>query len=224
VSTLVGDVVQLDGELNEHLASIDDLLAEDLRIRADIEAHAPGHYRGRQSVDSIKAASKKVETDPSAIANVAAISAADKEIGQMIADVMEKVGKDGVVTVEESQGLKLDKEYVEGMQLDRGYVSAYMVTSNDAGRMEAILDSMTKKERELPQLINGSRKKRIARGSGTTVEQVNNLLDARKQMEKMMKQMGRGKMPALPNQQAPAPLSAARKTGVKRKKKKAGRK
>jgi chaperonin GroEL len=59
----------------------------------------------------------------------------------MIAEVMERVGKDGVVTVEESQGLKLDKEYVEGMQLDRGYVSAYMVTSNDAGRMEASLEA-----------------------------------------------------------------------------------
>ena len=75
------------------------------------------------------------------IAHIAAISARDTEIGEMIAEVMEKVGKDGVVTVEESQGLKLDKEYVEGMQLDRGYVSAYMVTSNDAGRMEATLEA-----------------------------------------------------------------------------------
>ena len=90
-------------------------------------------------VDEIKRLSKPVQTTED-IAHIASISARDSEIGQMIADVMEKVGKDGVVTVEESQGLKLDKEYVEGMQLDRGYVSAYMVTSNDAGRMEAILD------------------------------------------------------------------------------------
>jgi chaperonin GroEL len=90
-------------------------------------------------VDEIKRLSKPVETKDD-IAHIAAISARDSEIGEMIAEVMEKVGKDGVVTVEESQGLKLDKEYVEGMQLDRGYVSAYMITSNDAGRMEATLD------------------------------------------------------------------------------------
>jgi chaperonin GroEL len=90
-------------------------------------------------VEEIKRLSKPVETKDD-IAHIAAISARDSEIGEMIAEVMEKVGKDGVVTVEESQGLKLDKEYVEGMQLDRGYVSAYMITSNDAGRMEATLD------------------------------------------------------------------------------------
>ncbi|HYI68078.1 MAG TPA: chaperonin GroEL, partial [Candidatus Limnocylindrales bacterium] len=70
----------------------------------------------------------------------AAISARDPDIGNLIAEVMEKVGKDGVVTVEESQGLKLEKEFVEGMQLDRGYLSAYMVTSTDGGKMEATLD------------------------------------------------------------------------------------
>jgi chaperonin GroEL len=91
-------------------------------------------------VDEIKRLSKPVLTKDD-IAHIAAISARDTEIGEMIAEVMEKVGKDGVVTVEESQGLKLDKEYVEGMQLDRGYVSAYMVTSNDAGRMEANLEA-----------------------------------------------------------------------------------
>ena len=90
-------------------------------------------------VDEIKRLSKPVLTKED-IAHIAAISARDTEIGEMISEVMEKVGKDGVVTVEESQGLKLDKEYVEGMQLDRGYVSAYMVTSNDAGRMEATLE------------------------------------------------------------------------------------
>ena len=91
-------------------------------------------------VDEIKRLSKPVETKDD-IAHIAAISARDTEIGEMISEVMEKVGKDGVVTVEESQGLKLDKEYVEGMQLDRGYVSAYMITSNDGGRMEANIDN-----------------------------------------------------------------------------------
>jgi signal recognition particle subunit SRP54 len=66
------------------------------------------------------------------------------------------------------------------------------------GRVEAIVLSMTPQERRVPHLIDGSRRRRIARGSGTTVEQVNQLLSARKQMEKMMKQMGKGKMPAFP--------------------------
>jgi len=91
-------------------------------------------------VEEIKRLSKPVETTDD-IANIAAISARDTEIGQMIAQVMDKVGKDGVVTVEESQGLKLETEYVEGMQLDRGYVSAYMVTSTEGGKLEAVLDS-----------------------------------------------------------------------------------
>ncbi|MGH2357357.1 MAG: chaperonin GroEL [Candidatus Limnocylindria bacterium] len=90
-------------------------------------------------VEEIKRQSRPVDTKDD-IAHIAAISARDVEIGNMIAEVMEKVGKDGVVTVEESQGLKLDKEYVEGMQLDRGYVSAYMVTSTEGGKMEATLD------------------------------------------------------------------------------------
>jgi signal recognition particle subunit SRP54 len=84
---------------------------------------------------------------------------------------------------------------------------------------------MTPFERSRPIVIDGKRRLRIARGSGSTVEQVNQLLEARKQMEKMMKQMGRGKMPALPNQQAPggAP-STSRKSAAKRKKqRKAGR-
>jgi chaperonin GroEL len=72
------------------------------------------------------------------IAQVAAISAADPEIGQMIAEVMEKVGKDGVITVEESKGFRYETEYVDGMQLDRGYVSPYFVTNTE--RMEAELD------------------------------------------------------------------------------------
>jgi chaperonin GroEL len=91
-------------------------------------------------VEEIKRLSRPVDSTED-IAHIASISARDNEIGQMIAEVMEKVGKDGVVTVEESQGLKLDKEYVEGMQIDRGYISAYFATSNDGGRMEAVLDN-----------------------------------------------------------------------------------
>ena len=91
-------------------------------------------------VEEIKRLSKPVDSKDD-IAHIAAISARDTEIGEMIAEVMEKVGKDGVVTVEESQGLKLDKEYVEGMQLDRGYISPYMVTSNEGGKLEATLET-----------------------------------------------------------------------------------
>ncbi len=72
------------------------------------------------------------------IANVAAISAADHEIGDLIAEVMEKVGKDGVITVEESKGLAFETEYVEGMQFDRGYISPYFITNPEA--MEAELE------------------------------------------------------------------------------------
>lgn len=74
----------------------------------------------------------------SRVAEVATISASDAEIGQLIADVIEKVGKDGVVTVEEGQGLALESEVVEGFTFDRGFISAYMVT--DAARMEAVLE------------------------------------------------------------------------------------
>jgi chaperonin GroEL len=72
------------------------------------------------------------------IANVASTSAQDPEIGNLIAEVMDKVGKDGVVTVEESRGLEFETEYVEGMQFDRGYISAYFVTSPDT--MEASIE------------------------------------------------------------------------------------
>jgi signal recognition particle subunit SRP54 len=109
---------------------------------------------------------------------------------------------------------------IPGMKDQLGDVD---VDENQLGRVEAIVLSMTPQERRSPIVIDGKRRIRIANGSGATVEQVNQLLEARKQMEKMMKQMGRGKTPALPNQQAPEPLSAGRKTGVKRKKRKAGR-
>ena len=72
------------------------------------------------------------------VAQVASISAADEEIGNLIAEVMEKVGKDGVVTVEEGKGIKFETEYVEGMQIDRGYISPYFVTNQE--RMEAVLE------------------------------------------------------------------------------------
>ena len=74
----------------------------------------------------------------SGIAQVASISAADKIIGDLIAEVMDKVGKDGVITVEESKGLEFETEYVEGMQLDRGYLSPYFVTNSE--RMEAEME------------------------------------------------------------------------------------
>ncbi len=73
--------------------------------------------------------------DKEEIAQVASISAADKEIGDLIAEVMDKVGKDGVITVEESKGLAFETEYTEGMQIDRGYISPYFVTNTE--RMEA---------------------------------------------------------------------------------------
>jgi len=89
-------------------------------------------------VEEIKNQSRKVDTREQ-ISAVAAISAADPEVGEIIAEVMDKVGKDGVITVEEGQSLGLEKEYTEGMQFDRGYISAYFVTNPD--RMEAVLEN-----------------------------------------------------------------------------------
>ncbi len=89
-------------------------------------------------VEEIKANARPVDSREQ-IAAVAAISAADPEVGEIIAEVMDKVGKDGVITVEEGQSLGLEKEYTEGMQFDRGYISAYFVTNPD--RMEAVLEN-----------------------------------------------------------------------------------
>ena len=90
------------------------------------------------AVDEISKMSKDIATDKKKIAEVAAISAADEEIGHTIADAMEKVGKDGVITVEESNKFGIEIELVEGLQFDKGYLSPYMVT--DAERMEAVLN------------------------------------------------------------------------------------
>jgi len=88
-------------------------------------------------VEAIKAQSISI-TEREKIAQVASISAADPTIGETVADAMEKVGKDGVITVEESKGLETELELVEGMQFDKGYISPYMVTN--AQRMEAVLE------------------------------------------------------------------------------------
>ena len=90
-------------------------------------------------VEEIKASARPVDSREQ-IAAVAAISAADPEVGEIIAEVMDKVGKDGVITVEEGQSLGLEKEYTEGMQFDRGYISAYFVTNSD--RMEAVYENV----------------------------------------------------------------------------------
>jgi chaperonin GroEL len=89
-------------------------------------------------VDEIGKMSHDIATDKKKIAEVAAISAADEKIGNTIADAMDKVGKDGVITVEESNKFGIEIELVEGLQFDKGYLSPYMVT--DAERMEAVLN------------------------------------------------------------------------------------
>ncbi|HJM99646.1 MAG TPA: chaperonin GroEL [Acidimicrobiales bacterium] len=91
------------------------------------------------AVDSIRGQSQDVSSDKDQIANVAAISAADPDIGTKISEAIDKVGKDGVITVEESQTFGMDMDFVEGMRFDKGYISPYFVTDPD--RMETILEN-----------------------------------------------------------------------------------
>ncbi|CAI8928736.1 MULTISPECIES: chaperonin GroEL [Bacillus] len=90
------------------------------------------------AVEELKAISKPIE-GKSSIAQVAAISADDEEVGKLIAEAMERVGNDGVITLEESKGFTTELDVVEGMQFDRGYASPYMITDSD--KMEAVLDN-----------------------------------------------------------------------------------
>jgi chaperonin GroEL len=90
------------------------------------------------ALESLKAISKPIEGKES-IAQVAAISSGDEEVGQLIAEAMERVGNDGVITIEESKGFTTELDVVEGMQFDRGYASPYMITDSD--KMEAVLEN-----------------------------------------------------------------------------------
>jgi chaperonin GroEL len=101
-------------------------------LRKGLEAAA------RDVLNQLNGLSEDIAGKKNRVAEVATISAGDEQIGNLIAEVMEKVGKDGVVTVEEGQGLALESEVVEGFTMDRGYVSPYMVT--DTTRMEAVYD------------------------------------------------------------------------------------
>ncbi len=106
--------------------------ANPMSIKKGIEAAVEA------AVDAISEASVDVSSDKSQIANVAAISSADVEIGSMISEAIEKVGKDGVITVEEGQTFGMEMDLVEGMRFDKGYISPYFVTDTD--RMEAVLE------------------------------------------------------------------------------------
>src|ERR1700686_2726074 len=105
--------------------------ANPMSLKRGIEA------AGEAAVESLKSQAKETESK-SQIAQVAAISAADNEIGEMIAEAIDKVGKDGVITVEESQTFGMEMDLVEGMRFDKGYISPYFVT--DPERMEAVLE------------------------------------------------------------------------------------
>ncbi len=104
--------------------------ANPMRLKLGIEQGT------EEVVKALRKMSQKIETKEE-IASVATNSAADPEIGNLIADVMDKVGKDGVITVEESKSLQFETEYVEGMQFDRGYISAYFITNSE--HMESVI-------------------------------------------------------------------------------------
>ena len=125
-ATVLAQAIIREGLKNVTAGSNPMLIRNGIRIAVD------------KAVEEIKKYSKEIEGKED-IARVAAISAADEEIGALIATAMEKVGNEGVITVEESKTMGTELEVVEGMQFDRGYLSAYMVTDTD--KMEAILDN-----------------------------------------------------------------------------------
>jgi chaperonin GroEL len=124
-STVLAHAIVTDGLKSLAAGSNPMLLKRGIEAAANASAEAIA----KQAIDV---------TTKEEIAAVAAISAQDREIGELIAEVMDKVGKDGVITVEESKGLEFETEYVEGMQFDRGYISPYFVT--DPENMEASVD------------------------------------------------------------------------------------
>jgi chaperonin GroEL len=124
-ATLLAHVLIEEGMKNVAAGANPMLLKKGILVAAD------------KIADAIRDAAVEVNTKEN-IANVAAISAQDREIGELIAEVMDKVGKDGVITVEESKGLEFETEYVEGMQFDRGYISPYFIT--DPEQMEASVE------------------------------------------------------------------------------------
>ena len=124
-STVLAHAIVTDG-LKSLAAGSNPML---LKRGIEAAARAASEAIAKQAIDV---------TTKEEIASVAAISAQDREIGELIAEVMDKVGKDGVITVEESKGLEFETEYVEGMQFDRGYISPYFVT--DPEQMEAVVE------------------------------------------------------------------------------------
>ena len=106
-------------------------------MRTRWASSAASRARSTQVVESLKSQSKEISGKED-IARVATISAREREIGDVIADAIDKVGKDGVVNVEEGQTFGLELEFTEGMQFDKGYLSPYMIT--DPERMEAVLE------------------------------------------------------------------------------------